>query len=107
MKVGAPMGKSQANVIWVQFSNAVDKANQTILKPRSNSYLTAQGPTQEGWIWVGCDLEGTDSLVYFTVNGEATTRIQAGMEGVGFDQLLLSPDKFLETPPSEPIVVKD
>src|SRR5437867_3937420 len=27
MKVGAPKGKSQANVLWVQFSDAVDKAN--------------------------------------------------------------------------------
>lgn len=106
MKVGAPMGKSQANRIHLQFSAAVDKANQTILKPRSNSFLTAQGPTQEGWAWVGCDLEGTDSLFYFTTNGESTIRIQAGMEGVGFDQLVLSPAMYLDMPPSDPIVKK-
>jgi hypothetical protein len=32
--------------------------------------------------------------------------MQAGMEGVGFDQFLLSPAQFLEKPPSEAIVKK-
>jgi len=33
-------------------------------------------------------------------------RVQAGMEGVGFDQFLLSPARFLEAPPSEAVVEK-
>jgi hypothetical protein len=33
-------------------------------------------------------------------------RGQAGMEGVGFDQLLLSPARFLEGPPSQAAVPK-
>jgi len=110
MKVGAPKGKSQANKFWVQFSDAVDKANKEILKPRTNSYLTAQGPTQQGWTWVECAPEGaksaTESLIYFQTTGEVTVRMQAGMEGVGFDQLILSPAKFLDKPPAEAIVKK-
>jgi hypothetical protein len=31
MKVGAPKGESQANVLWVQFTRAVDKANREAL----------------------------------------------------------------------------
>jgi hypothetical protein len=117
MKVGAPKGKSQANMFWVQFSDAVDQANQQVLKPGTGSYLTAQGPTQEGWTWVGCDLAGSQSSeslmsrsdstqVYFRTSGEVTVRLQAGMEGVGFDQFLLSPARFLEEPPSEAVVEK-
>ena len=106
MKVGTPKGRSQANTIWVQFSDAVDEANKEVLKPNTNSYLTAQGPIQEGWIWVGCDLAGSDSLVYFTVSGEITVRLQAGAEGVGFDQFILSSAEFLEEPPSVPVVEK-
>jgi hypothetical protein len=110
MKVGTPKGKSQANKFWVQFSDAVDKANNEILKPRTGSYLTAQGPTTPGWAWVSCDLEGAkssaESLIYFKTSGEVTVRMQAGMEGVGFDQLLLSPAKFLEKPPAETVVKK-
>jgi hypothetical protein len=109
MKVGTPKGKSQANVVWVQFSGAVDKEGREILKPGTGSYLTAQGPTREGWVWVPCDLEGagaSGSLVYFRTSGEITVRLQAGMEGVGFDQFLLSPAEFLEQSPDEAVVEK-
>ena len=102
MKVGAPKGKSQANVLWVQFSDAVDKANGEVFRPGTGSYLTAGGPTREGWTWVGC--ESSEPLIHFRTGGEVTVRVQAGMEGVGFDQFLLSPARFLEHPPSEAIV---
>ena len=109
MKVGAPMGKSQANVLWVQFSDAVDQTNNGIFRPGTGSYLTAQGPAQEGWAWVGCDLADADpsqSLIYFRTSGEITVRLQAGMEGVGFDQFVLSPDRFLDSPPVEAVIEK-
>jgi hypothetical protein len=116
MKVGKPKGKSKANMFWVQFSDAVDKANKEVFKPRTGSYLTAQGPEQEGWAWVGCELaerplradskSSEPPLIYFRKSGEVTVRLQAGMEGVGFDQFLLSPAQFLEKPPSEAVVKK-
>jgi hypothetical protein len=106
MKVGTPKGKSLANLIWVQLSSAVDKLGREVFSPGSSSYLTAQGPTQEGWAWVGCNANGSDSLIYFQSSGEITVRLQAGMEGVGFDQFILSSSVFLENPPSEPIVTK-
>jgi hypothetical protein len=107
MKVGTPKGRSQANTVWAQFSDAVDKANEAVLRPGSSSYLTAQGPAQEGWVWVGLeDSAASDSLVYFQNSGEVTVRLQAGSEGVGFDQFILSSAEFLAEPPSEPIVKK-
>lgn len=107
MKVGKPKGQSQANMLWVQFANAVDRANREFLKPGTGSYLTAQGPRQEGWAWVPCMAAGSktaDSLVTFKKSGEATVRLQAGMEGVGFDQLVLSPARYLDKPPAEAVV---
>ena len=109
MKVGAPKGVSQANKLYVQFSQAVDRANRDVLRPGTGSYLTAQGPTQPGWKWVGCDVAGSrssDSLIHFRTSGEITVRVQAGMEGVGFDQFVLSPAQFLEKPPSEAVIKK-
>lgn len=109
MKVGTAKGKSQANMVWVQFSDAVDRANKEILRPGTGSYLTAQGPTREGWTWVGCNGSSgrsSDNLIYFRTTGEVTVRIQAGMEGVGFDQFLLSPARFLEKSPTEAVVAQ-
>jgi len=104
MKVGPPKGKALANRLWVQFSGAVDEQGRETLKPGSASYLTAQGPTQQGWTWVGCDAGSSPALVRFKAAGEVTVRIQAGMEGVGFDQVVLSPARFLNTPPTEAVV---
>jgi len=108
MKVGEPGGVSQANLVWVQFSEAVNAAGDEVLAVRSRSYLTARGPTVQGWAWVSCDAEmpGLDRLVRFATSGEVTVRIQAGMEGVGFDQFILSPSRYLEDAPSEAVVPK-
>ena len=106
LKVGEAKGRSTANVVWVQFSDSVNQANQEVFRPGTKSYLTAQGPANPGWTWVGCNAEGSDSLVYFPSNGETTVRIQAGAEGVGIDQFVLSPAKFLNEPPSEAVVEK-
>jgi len=109
MKVGKPKGQSQANLLYVQFTNAVDKANKEIFKPGTGSYLTAHGPAREGWTWVRCDPvdpKSSEPHVYFRTSGEVTVQVQAGMEGVGFDQVLLSPARFLDAPPSERVVAK-
>jgi len=109
MKVGVPKGVSQANRLYVQFSDAVDQAKQPVFTQGTGSYMTAQGPQQEGWTWVSCDSsdpEVPDSLIYFRISGKVTARLQAGMEGVGFDEFLLSPARYLEQPPTEAVVQK-
>lgn len=106
MKVGEPFGKSTANVIYVAFSDALNEAGQIAYKIQTDSYLTAQGPQEQGWRWVGCDLEGAPALIEFPADGEVTVRLQAGMEGVGFDQFILSMGEYLEAPPVDAIVEK-
>ena len=109
MKVGKPKGKSQANLLYVQATNAVDRGGREAFKPGTGSYLVAQGPAREGWTWVACDPvepASPDPYLRFRTSGEITVRVQAGMEGVGFDQVVLSPARFLNRPPSEAIVPK-
>jgi hypothetical protein len=108
MLVGEPMGISEANRLYVQFSYAVDKAGKDVFRPNTASYLTVQGPTRRGWKWVPCDADfkPADSLIYFSESREVTVKVQAGMEGVGFDQFVLSPAQFLEKPPAEAVVKK-
>ena len=109
MKVGTPLRRSTANLIRVQLSDAYDAYNNQILQPGTASYLTAQGPAGQGWAWVGCNLEepaSTGTLIYFHRDGEITARVQFGMEGVGFDQFLLSPATYLANAPSALVVEK-
>lgn len=104
MKVGKAQGKSQANLFFVQFTDAVDQANRETLAPGTASYLSVRGPGAEGWFWTGGDPVGPK--LTFRTSGEVTVRMQAGMEGVAFDQFVLSPARFLEKPPSEAVVAK-
>lgn len=109
MKVGAPKGASKANKVWLQFSKAVDAKGKEFLKPGSENYLTAQGPAEPGWAWVSCLGPGDKppgALLTFKGGGEITVLVQAGMEGVGFDQLVLSPVRFLEKAPTTAVVEK-
>jgi hypothetical protein len=109
MKVGRPRGKSRANLVYVQVTGAVDPAGREVLRPGTGSYLAARGPAREGWTWVGCDppRPGAGDLhIRFRGDGEVTVRLQAGMEGVGFDQVLLSPGRFLDRAPTEAVVPK-
>jgi hypothetical protein len=108
MKVGPPKGVSQANKLFVQFTGAVDTGNKEILKPRTASYLTAEAPAQVGWRWVACDPgpNVAEPLVRFRSNGDVTVRLQGGAEGVGFDQFVLSPARFLDKAPTEAVVPK-
>jgi hypothetical protein len=109
MKVGQPKGKSQANLLYVQFTDAVDTANKEAYKPGTKSYLTVRGPTRPGWTWVGGDLadtKSTEPVIQFRTTGDITIRLQAGMEGVAFDQFVLSPARFMDKAPAEAIVKK-
>jgi len=108
MLVGEPLGISEANRLYVQISHAVDKADKEVFRPFTASYLTVQGPRRRGWKWVAGqgDSKSGDSLIYFRESREVTVKVQAGMEGVGFDQFVLSPAQFLEKPPTDAIVKK-
>ena len=91
MKVGTAKGRSTANIVWVQFG-LVDRASQAVFRPGTNSYLTAQGSEQQGWMWVGCEATGSgtsEALVYFqtTSSGEITVRLQAGQKELGLTSL--------------------
>jgi hypothetical protein len=109
MKVGTPKGKSKANLVFAQFTDAIDAAGQETLRPRTGSYLNLRGPAKPGWAWVGHDAAKPDTpmpVVRFKTGGEVTVRLQAGMEGVAFDQVVLSPARFLEKAPTEAVVAK-
>jgi hypothetical protein len=107
MKVGTARGKSQANLFFVQMTGAVDASNKDILVPQSPDYLLARGPAKPGWSWVSCNrADSKPALISFKASGAVTVRLQAGMEGVGFDQFVLSPERFLDKPPSEAVVRK-
>jgi len=108
MGVGSADGRIVGEQALRADSRTRSTARQDVFRPNTASYLTAQGPPRQVWKWVACEAgsDPTESLIYFRASREVTVRVQAGMEGVGFDQFVLSRPKFLETPPAEAIVKK-
>jgi hypothetical protein len=108
MKVGSPKGKSEANLVYAQFTDATMNGRPAY-RPRTDSYMTFRGPERPGWVWVGAGgvhPASSGPQIVFPNGGEVTVRLQAGMEGVGFDQLVLSPARFLDRAPVERVVGK-
>jgi len=107
MKVGKPKGDSQANLVYVQFTNAVDKQGKEVFTLGTPDYVTVRAPAREGWTWVGrdhADPKSAEPLIHFRTTGEVTVRVSVGMDGVWFDQFVLSPARFFEKPPTEAVV---
>lgn len=109
LKVGPPKKNSQANIVLIQFTHAVDKQGKEVFTLGTRDCIVVKAPAKEGWIWAGKDLTDSRSVepaVYFRFTGEVTVGIAAGAEGVGFDQFVLSPAQYLTKPPADAVTPK-
>jgi Big-like domain-containing protein/phospholipase D-like protein len=93
--------------IHVQFSDAVDAAGSAIYRIGSSGadnsaqvvLQETDGGTISGWGWADQGWNGLGTQIYFATSGPHTLRIQQREDGAMFDQVVLSPNTFLTTPP--------
>jgi hypothetical protein len=52
-----------------------------------------------GWGWQDNGYAGTGADIYFAATGSHTIRIQVREDGLGIDQIVLSPATYLTAPP--------
>ena len=88
-------GKADANSTnndstWVQFSNSVDSNGAPVF--RTGCGLSA-------WGWNDNLFGGFGPLIYFTTSGTQTIRVQLREDGLALDQIVLSPQKYLNSAP--------
>jgi hypothetical protein len=92
--------------LHVQFSDAVDAAGAPIYRIGTGDEGSAKVSLQDstggpisGWGWTDQAWGALAPHIYFAESGTHTLRIQQREDGVMFDQIVLSPDTFLTTPP--------
>ncbi len=90
--------------IHVQFSDAVDAAGTAIYRIGSTAsgkvaLQEADGGPISAWGWADQGWNGLGPHIYFATSGPHTLRIQQREDGVLFDQIVLSPNTYLTTPP--------
>jgi phosphatidylserine/phosphatidylglycerophosphate/cardiolipin synthase-like enzyme len=90
--------------IHVQFSDSVNASGAAIYRIGStNSAPVVLQETDngavDGWGWADQGWNGLGPPIYFAASGPHTLRIQQREDGAMFDQIVLSADTYLTTPP--------
>jgi hypothetical protein len=91
--------------VYVQFSDAVSASGSPIYGIGTTSALTAKLGTcsscpPQGWGWTNRAYWLPDTGdVWFAASGTHTLRIQIRGDGVGLDQIVLSPSRYVDLPP--------
>ena len=90
--------------VFVQFSAARDAAGNTLWPIGTSSagvysIQNGNGAPLAGWGWEDTGWTVLGPQVYFTASGEQTIRIQRREDGISIDQIVLSPERFLERAP--------
>jgi len=106
MRARAQNNSYSNDSVYVQFSDSVDQNGTAVYQIGTAS---AADPNLEdcsgcglyGWGWQdngwGVGVTGPD--IYFASTGTHTMRVQVREDGIYIDQLMLSPSRFLTTPP--------
>jgi hypothetical protein len=94
--------------VWVQFSGAVDADGGPLWRigTAGGLLMNLESCTNcgvSGWGWqTGAWWMTQDSVVRFPAPTEQTLRVQIREDGVRIDQIVLSADKYLSSPPGTP-----
>jgi exonuclease III len=105
-------GKASGNAwsndsVFVQFSGTVSSAGEPMWRIGTTN-ATAVGIEEcsgcglAGWGWADNGYGTLGPLVYFASTGTQTIRVQQREDGITIDQILLSPEMYLSTPPGLP-----
>lgn len=89
---------------WVQFTNSVDSNGQPIFRIGTTAgvMINMEETTGQGlsaWGWNDTAINGLGPLVYFSTSGTQTIRVQLREDGMAIDQLVLSPQTYLNSSP--------
>jgi len=92
--------------IWAQFSGAVDDTGTPVYRIGTTSgawvnLAECSGCALNGWGWQdnGFGVNTFGPLIRFATTGQQTIRIQIREDGFSIDQIVLSPDTFVSSPP--------
>ena len=105
-------GKADANStnndsVWVQFSGSVDSVGTPVFRIGTTSATMfnledCTGCGLSAWGWNDNLFGGMGPLIYFASSGTQTIRVQLREDGLALDQIVLSPQKYLNNAPGAP-----
>jgi phosphatidylserine/phosphatidylglycerophosphate/cardiolipin synthase-like enzyme len=108
---GRAQGNSYENdSVWVQFNNSVTSAGAATYRIGTTSATSVIiencsgcGVMNWGWNDNGYGTGVLGPLIRFSVSGPQRLRVQMREDGLSVDQIILSPQRFLNTAPGAPL----
>lgn len=90
--------------VFVQFSGSVSETGEPVYRIGTTdatmySVVGCDSCQRSGWGWQDNGWNGLGSLIYFAESGVQTLRLQRRQDGIGIDQIVLSPARYLGSSP--------
>ena len=90
--------------VWVQFSGSVRSDGEPIYRigTPDATFYSVEGCNycgRSGWGWQDNGWAGFGPLIYFSESGPQTLRLQRRQDGIAIDQIVLSAERYLSSPP--------
>jgi regulation of enolase protein 1 (concanavalin A-like superfamily) len=104
MRMKADNDSYQNDSVWVQFSDSVDTGGHSVWRIGSTDATgvvleDCSGCGEQGWGWNDNGYGTAATPVMFATSGWHTIRIQQREDGIAFDQIVLSNDRWANTAP--------
>jgi hypothetical protein len=90
--------------VWVQFSGSVTSSGEPVYRigTADATFYSVEGCDycgRSGWGWQDNGWDSLGPLIYFAESGPQTLRLQRRQDGIAIDQIVLSPGRYLSSPP--------
>jgi len=90
--------------VWVQFTNSLNSSGGADYRIGTTSAIMynmeeCTGCGLSGWGWNDTGINGMGPLVAFATSGQQTIRVQLREDGINLDQIVLSPQTYLNSSP--------
>src|SRR5262249_38664898 len=103
LRLKAQGNSTSNNAVSVQFDDAIDQFGSPLYRigPAQGAEIVLSDPsaTLSGWGWEDNGNGAGSTPVYFGSSGQHRLRVQQRTDGAFVDQIILSPDAFVTTPP--------
>lgn len=104
LRMSAANNAAGNDSVWIQFSNSLRRDGRSRWRIGGHSGIVValencEGCGVSGWGWQDRSWWTNPTDVYFASTGRSTIRIQTREDGVRIDQVVLSPSRFLTSPP--------
>lgn len=102
---GKAIGNSTNNdSVWVQFSSSLNQSGGADYRIGTTAAIMynmeeCTGCGLSNWGWNDTGINGMGPLVFFAASGTQTIRVQLREDGINLDQIVLSPQTYLNSAP--------